>query len=496
MNKTRDKKGRFARVPEKPAPFEPTPVTGFASPLELKNNKFVGQVVVPHHLTYAQIWQLASKSYLTLDDEAKRNHYANALAMRRDASIMKSLRARQIPVSQLPFVIEVEDPDDGRQKQVARELTAIVNAIPRFTTMKLNLSEANWYGKAGVQTTWGWKKILGKQFLTIVDHFPINGDKITYQWDGTPGILVYRPFQPSDADIEMTNWGPALFLYDEFYRDRFIIHRYEPDDTDYLFESELAGAVNGVGLRSRLYWVYQVRHEVLGWIIDALQRIGTNGMLVGYYPTGNEKAQEAVAKALEDLIAKSVTTFPVDHGHEQDNRIDAIPPATVAYDVLINVLKYFDSIIEVMILGQPLSSGTASTGMGSDVADLHATTLEKLIRYDAINLSETLTTDLLGPIIKYNYGDLDFNVKLKLVSERVDTKDLAVTVKALWDMGVPMDSEELREKFGLSAPRSEETTVVNDAAGETDFRVGDSDKGGDSTAHTNISNYESQEGDN
>jgi phage gp29-like protein len=250
----------------------------------------------------------------------------------------------------------------------------------------------------------------------------------------------------------------------------------------------LAGGVHGVGLRSRIYWVYQIRQEILGWIVDALQRISTNGLLVGYYPTGNEQAQEAVAKALTDLIAKSVTTFPRDPGGENTSGIEAIAPSTVSYDTLISVLKYFDDIIESLIVGQSLSSGTESTGMGSEVANLHALTLERIIRYDANALSETLSKDLIQPLIRYNFGELPFQVKLKLQVEKTNVKDQMVAAKALFDMGVSMDEESLRDMAGFIAPRDKEQSIHKDET--NDLRVGDSDKVGDTTTKTALPDME------
>lgn len=451
--------------------------------------EFLRQPVLPHQLSFAAVWQAVNNIYLTLDDEAKKHNYQNALAMRRDASLFKSLRARQYPVAELPFTIDPDDPEDPEQVRIAQRLSRLIHAIPKFQFLKLHLLEAVWYGKAAVQLEWDFVRVDGERYLLPVKHVYVNGDKLVFDFDGTPGVLVYRPMDAKGLEIRQSNWGPALFLRDEYFRDRFVIHEHEPEDSDYLFDSALAGAIHGMGLRSRIYWVYQVRHQVLGWIVDSLQRVSSNGFLVGYYPAGNPSAQEAVNKALEDLIDKSVCSFPITPSRDNVSKIESIAPSTIAYDTMLSVVQYFDQIIEVMILGQNLSSGTSSTGMGSEVANLHSLTLERIVRYDACNLSETLTSDLLDKIIKYNFGDLGFNLKLKLTVEKTNIKDQVTAAKGLWDMGVPLDEENLRDQAGFVAPRDRDDAVVNEDP-DKDFRVGDQDKVADTSLHTHLSRFE------
>lgn len=445
-----------------------------------RQTQFIGDFALPHHLTFASVWQAVTNSYLTRNDEAKRASIQNALVMKRDAFVLQLLQARQMAVAELPFTIEVENPDQPEQKEVAEQLTKIVAQIPRFQDLKMNLLEAVWYGRAGVQLEYDYKTIDGKQWTVPVRHLPVNGDKIQYRWDGTPGIQIYRPYQPPNADIKLTDAGPVLFLSDPFYRDRFIIHTHRAMDTDYLFEADLAGEVGGVGLRSFTYWVYQLKQQILGWMIDALQRLSTNGMLIATYPNGDKPAADAADQALRDLTRNSVCKIPANKdSSKQTTSITAIPPATVAYDTLLNVVKYFDLILEKMILGQVLSSGTESTGMGSEVASFHSKTLDRIIRFDANNLAESLTRDLIQPIVAFNWGALPFTVKLKVHTETTNVKDLMTAAKALYEMGVPLDAESLREMAGLVAPKGDATAIVKPEEEKDPFRYGDEDKVGD-----------------
>src|SRR6185437_16104067 len=122
--------------------------------------------------------------------------------------------------------------------------------------------------------------------------------KFQFGFDGAdarvPALLIYSGWamaNPYAAQyIGNTDRGRAIFLRDPYWRDRFIISEFEPSDFDWMFEGSFAGGVHGVGLRSRLYWGWKLRTTLLGWTVDALQRIGVNGMLYGYYEDGNPES--------------------------------------------------------------------------------------------------------------------------------------------------------------------------------------------------------------
>lgn len=59
------------------------------------------------------------------------------------------------------------------------------------------------------------------------------------------------------------------------------------------------------------------------------------------------------------------------------------------------VTTYFDAVIRRAILGQSLSGEAAATGLGSGVAAFHQDTLQRIIKYDAAGLAESLTADFV-----------------------------------------------------------------------------------------------------
>lgn len=443
--------------------------------------------VIPHIATYSGVYNSTNKDYFIYWDEALRNSSQNTLAMRRDGYVHELIRHRQLPVVSLPFHIEIDDPDHPDQTSIAETVQKIFSDIPNLQTMMLVLMEAVFYGRYGCQVQFGPRRVSGNTWNSINRFIPINGDKFRMRWDGTPGISIYsgsnqknsivgdsNSFLRKYSDfIHTTMLGPALFLEDQFLRDRFVIHNFEPFDTDYLFEIDESQSIFGLGLRSRLYWTWNLRIEVLSWIMDALQRVGANGLLYGFYQSGNLPARNEVLNSLRQLSKDNIGVFPLPPGNKDQLKdvIQRIEPSAVGYDIMLQLIQYLDGIMRRAFLGQDLSSESKPTGIGGGAADLHADVRQDIIQYDANALSETLTSQPLASIVRYNKwkyegkelhgSDLPFSLKLKFDLDREDSPERLQAAQALFNMGVPLDTDDVRKAGGFSPPKKKSTVLIN-----------------------------------
>src|SRR6266403_5259195 len=247
---------------------------------------FSTQWAVEHPFTFAGLTSGGGmKTYLTRFDEAMKHNRSNALAMRRDAFIAAKLQERYLPVAltewfveedpgaenqgqiatpEMGWAIEGDDPSDAEQQAAAEEMTQLCKRIPHWQRFIYNLCEACWYGRYANQLRFGTKKVMGEDKFLPIAHLPINGDKIQFDWEGNPCILIYSPHQKEleaqGAEITRTDRGPALLLRKPEWRQRFIIHRHILNDADFL-ENALAGGIQGVGIRHMLYWRWWMRME-------------------------------------------------------------------------------------------------------------------------------------------------------------------------------------------------------------------------------------------
>lgn len=432
----------------------------------LTNIKDGNGELIPHVFSFSQILNTTSKSYSYRWDEAVRHNPDNALAMRRDCYIESLLQERSSPTVNREWQIEVDNLSDPVQKSCASHLKKIVEATPKFRRLLdyLNM-EGSWYGRYGSQVVYKQKKILGIDRWCVVKHKPVNGDKIQGAWDDTPAILINPMHAEKFGDSVVTgDRNQMLMLNKRKWRDQFIIHTFRVRDADY-FEGEMAGVVQGEGLRSKIYWAWWLRDEMLSWAVDFMKKVGTLGLLIFPFemsnPTSKSMAEENARKASQSTaIVMPVYADGMRHG--MDLKPIHIPASQYGVEALQHMIAdYFERHMERLIVGQSMSSGGGGGGglEGDGRAEFAKDTKFQLLQFDADNLSETLSNDLLGPLMRLNFPQYDFPVKFKLIVPDPDAAGKLQAAKTLVGMGVKVKVDNVLEFAGIEKAEPDDETV-------------------------------------
>ena len=409
----------------------------------------LGKGAFPHFLSFSELVNFQSRSYRWNHDEALRHSTANALAMRRDPIVMSALRARQIPVSQLSWHIDCQNPEDMRQAAAAKLVTDLIKRTPRLQQMMMCLLEAVFYGRYAIQISYGWDFTDGKRRMVVKDFKPINGDKMAFRWSGNAGILVHALFE---GDWEITERGRTHFFTD-YERDQIVIHKHEPEDADF-FEASLAGGVHGVGIRSRIYWFWYLRSQTMSFLMDYLERMGAGGLTIAYYEHGNPQSLADVKECMENQFKNHTILFPRYRDTTTGGPgIERIEPSNNGAQLLESlVTNYFDAQIRRLILGQDLTS-QAGPGGSDGVATLHGETFNRIIKYDAVALQDTLTQDFVRILQKYNVPHDIPPLRFMFDVDKVNAGEMLEAANQFYQMGGSIDEDELRTTIGLSRPK-------------------------------------------
>ena len=444
-----------------------------------------GESVLPHVTTFQGIVSSVARVYRP-SDEALKDSFANARYMRNDPAVMECIEQRQRSVALLDWHIEADNDKDPLQRWLVDEITTIVDAIPRFMQYRENLLHAVWYGRYGVQQRWRWKKIRGKMRCAVDKWLPVNGDKLAFRYDDgtgefnpeqvgvrvgagfTTGTSVAKRWTVEQINkVEPTDYGLAYFL-EPWEKPLLAIHKHYIEDGEY--ESpESAGRIHGVGIRSRIYWCWYQKQEALAFLMEFLERSAT-GMEIWYYPWGSKEARDQTRKAAEERIGngRNIILVPRPLGEEQAYGVERIEPSMAGADVLGRIItEYFGHQIKRLILGQTLTSEAQSTGLGSGLAEVHLDTYMQIVQYDATNLEETLTTDLIEPLIKCNfpqYADIPLKFRIDTEAPDVDGK-LAAWEKA-FNMGLKIKAQDVMDLIGATKPgENDEVLSAQDMQG-------------------------------
>lgn len=420
-------------------------------------------LLVPPGRSFASIVNAATRVFSYRSDEAMRDNFVAARAMRRDAFIEGLLEERWMPTINRRWQLEVDDDNDPMQRMVREALTKIVQSIPDFDSFKRALLEGVWYGKAGTQ--WAYSKDRDNRDLWSISRWdPLHGDSVQHTFDGVPAILLdtmttgwyaqHGATRGPNGDLRPTDrGGTALVLQRPYWRDRFAIHVHIKRKADY-FEGELAGSVQGLGLRGQLYWQYVVRTDALTWMLAYMQAVGQMDLLVFNYPSGNNEAKLKQESNANKVIGKAAIVCP----RNPNGNWPAVEQISMNESGLRAlhqlVADYFDRHIERLIVGQSMSSGADhGTGLGgTGRAEFTKATKDEILVHDTNRLDETLSRDLISPLKRYNFPWARFPVRFKSTLPDLDKAAKVSSGATLIQAGVAIKVDEWREAAGFTRP--------------------------------------------
>lgn len=433
-----------------------------------------GEFIVQPQYTFNALTNSSAKSYISRFDNALRSSRENAWRMRLDPMIDSCLEVRCTPTALLPVSVKPQDEADPQEIAAAKRQEGLLRRIPRITELRRwLLKEGAFVGRAGAQITWTWTK--DKQtgrMMTYPDGYRLlNGDKLQFAWDGTPGIAVNSGSGLlSHPNCVMLDGFPVYFPTAE-ERPGLIIHRSFSEDADF-YRPWFAGSIHGTGLRGKLYWVWALKSQLWQMGIDFL-RWFSKGFTVYYYEYGNQKHLDAIQTAIQQQDGNTAIAYPV-FGELADPKsgkpyfqkpFEHINVSTASPQFLQELItQYFDDLVRFAILHQSLTTTTAATGLGSGVANAHQSTFDNVVKLDATLLDDTFTEEVLAVM----YATNEPGVPCGRVMSQVDSPNVAQMMEAaqgIVEMGGSVAAQPIMDAAGIPEAKAGETLLGNVPAG-------------------------------
>ena len=435
-----------------------------------------GQFAVPHVMTLQGLVSSISRTYRA-SDEALKNSLDHARFMRNDVGILECVEARQRSVALLDWHLEPEDANSQEQKDLAEEMTKILRRIPRFTQYRETQQNAIWFGKYGIQNKYNWRDVGGRMRVFPTAWKPLHGDKIVYRidddeqvgirvgqhWSAGANIAERVPGAAQHWQVEPTDRGMAYFLK-PYERATLLIHRHQVEDA--AFEApEDADRVNGIGIRSKIYWEWFQKQEALAWLMEFLER-SAFGFEIWYFPMGHPTARADMEKAANERIGqgRNIILVPKPPGEEHNYGVERIEPGFGGVDAVQNLLNgYYGHRIKRYILGQTLTSEADATGLGSDLASVQLGTFMDIVKYDATNAEESLTTDLVAPVQRWNFPrSAHIHLRFVLETSTPDAEKKLAAFRQAFDMGARIKESDVMEAVGAAIPTDADRVLQNE----------------------------------
>ncbi len=439
----------------------------------------LGRWVMPHIQTFSGLVSTIARSY-KIPDEAIKHSLDNARHMRNDLTILECLEARQRAVAGLNWHIEVDGPELPKHKALQERLTNILKRTWRFTEYRRSLLEAIWFGRQAVQHRFGFVIRNGRKDLYIKQWLPIMGDKLVFRLeDGTEdfpadqvGVRVGPTHKAGDLigdrAVVATDMGLGVFLA-PWERNLIAVHKHMIEDAAY--EDPLSsGSIHGIGIRSRIYWTWYQKQELLALFMEYLERSAL-GFEIWYYDDSNPKGKEDMEAAAKNRVGRrNIVRFPLKSGEERSYYVEHIEPGAQGAEALQRVLsEYFGHQIKRYILGQTLTSEAAATGLGSGVAELHLQTLLDIVKYDATNLDETITNETVNQLKVLNDRDAaDVDVRFVSETTTANVEEKLAAFERAYNMGAKIKEKDVMEAIDAAIPEPGEPFLHNGAGTRQD----------------------------
>lgn len=400
--------------------------------------------------------------------------------MRADADIEGVLRSLLVTLAGLEWNVIAADEENPRLVALADRISEIIDRAPRRSDMFRALHEAIWYGCSAANIVYERDPKLG---VRIKEWMPIASDTLAFDQVGNLAMRVGSAYinEPSVTDL---GFDSLVHLFDENERRAIVLHRVFTTAPNFIDPNTSEAVYRGVGARDVCWYIWLLKQEILQNAAAYAERYAL-GIRVGYYPAGNDDAKSEMLTVLQNLVNDNSVVLPRTSPTESMYDIDIKDANAGRAAIFMDLVNWLSGKLKEAILGQSLSSEAGSTGLGSGVADLHADTLSRVIRYHADALAESLSTDLVR-VIAAMLGATDEEARgLRFVfaPERPNPKERLEAIQAFVQMGGRVSEREVRDLLGLAEPADGEAVLgASSAAGATNPIAALLGQGGDSEA--------------
>jgi len=327
----------------------------------------------------------------------------------------------------------VEPVDESREAtSLAEEATQWLQAMPLRRTIA-QLLAATPHGYAGVELLWQTRGAS----LTIDDVVEVPQRRLTY----LPRSAEPMPETPRLLTEDEPVFGIDLPAW------KFVVHRYRA----------AGGSPTRAGLMRTCAWLYLFKHyDIKDWAAF-LEVYGMPLRLGKYQPGAGKEDRDALLLAVRSI------------GHDaagiisSSTEIEFVESAkgTASSDLFERFVNLLNKEMAQAVLGQTLTSDVGSVGSLA-AAQVHDEVRFDLMEADATALAETVTTQILRPLVGFNRGwDVPVPRFAFEIEEPRDQAQEATTLKTLVEAGfgpaIPLAVAQ--ERFGIRPPKDGEATV-------------------------------------
>lgn len=343
----------------------------------------------------------------------------------KDAHLAGLLQTRKLAVTGLDWEILPAD-ETPEAEQAAKFCVEAVAKIKNFEDARFDLLDAISKGYSMCELTWNFQP--GRWLIESMDW--IHPKKVTFVNSMVPRIITED------------NWSGV-----EVPPFKAVYHRFK----------SRSGFVTRAGLARTVAWIWLFKNYAVKDWAGFIELFG-QPLRLGKYPAGAGDAdKQALLAALASLGTDAAAAI------SEATSIEFVEAAgkTGSSDVYDRFMKWLDSQEAYSILGQTLTSSSGDGSGSFALGKVHSDVRQDLVESDAGALDETLSNQVLGPLVWLNLGDSYpvpyFKTHCEPPEDLAAKAGLYTQVQA---MGFPMSEQHIEETFGIPRRKEGETPLV------------------------------------
>ncbi|MEO6217749.1 MAG: DUF935 domain-containing protein [Sphingomonas sp.] len=257
---------------------------------------------------------------------------------------------------------------------------------------------------------------------------------------------------------------PRFFEFDQVTREQLLLRGGEDGSSGlpqplspFKFIVHLAQAKSGIPIRGGIArgvaWIYLFKNFTIKDWMTFLEVYGLP-LRVGKYGNGtSEDDIRKLAQAVAQIGSDAGCVIPASMQME----FITSQGGTANPEMFKTLCTYADDMISKVVIGQTSSSDAKAGGLGSGQANLHGEVRDDIKDADAMELSATLTEQLVVPMVMFNRGMRDQYPILKIGRpDPVDVKSALEAINAGVTLGVPIGVSHYRKVTGVPEPKAGE----------------------------------------
>ena len=343
----------------------------------------------------------------------------------RDLHLQAVLGTRKLSLTGAGWEVTPGLADDPRADDIAAQVGEILRGLPDFSRVLLDLLDGIYQPIAAQEIIWG----LDGRLAVPVDLDWVDPARFRYttsetgQASGSNNLGEIRLLM---ADGDTTG--------ERLWADKFVLHR-PPQRAGYPWQMGLG---RGIG------WVYTLGAWGLKWWATSTERDAMPFRTAAVADTVSDDDREAIEAGLAALGTQAYAMLP----DGVDLTIHETSSTAERYQLY---LGHLDALKSKAVLGHTGSADATPGRLGGE--DTASGIRQDILEADATALAATIRRDLLGPIVRLNWGpDAPVPYLTFDVGATEDLDSLATRIEVLSRSGLAIPTAWAYDRFGIPSP--------------------------------------------